>query len=247
MKNSILYSARSEVGLRRLNNEDVYRVDLNRGYCLVADGMGGEAAGEVASSLFAGTASTVFQHAPSRNEDQVMMRVQETYRLANQRVRDHAIKNPDHRGLGCTAELMAFSDQGFVLGHIGDSRSYRFRNRSLKQLTLDHSLVQKQLDSGLITPEEARLHPLRNVITRAVGIEDEISLDLIRGPICRDDLFLMCSDGLTDLVDDERIAAALSADAHLDGKVDSLIDAALKAGGSDNITVVLLGITAPTW
>jgi protein phosphatase len=205
--------------------------------------MGGEAAGEVASGLFAECASAVFMHATSRNEDQVMMRIKETYRLANQRVREHAISHPDHRGLGCTAELIAFCEQGFVLGHIGDSRSYRFRNHTLKRLTLDHSLVQKQLDSGLITLEEARLHPMKNIITRAVGIEDEISLDLIRGPIYRDDLFLMCSDGLTDLVDDERIAATLGAGASLDGKVDSLIDAALKAGGSDNITVVLLAST----
>jgi PPM family protein phosphatase len=226
--------------LRRPNNEDVCTVDLERGYYLVADGMGGEGAGEIASSLFAESAATVFQGAPTPNEAQVIKRVQETYRLATHRILKYVMQNPDHQGMGCTAELMAFSDQSFVLGHIGDSRSYRFRNRQLQQLTVDHSLVQEQMESGLLSPEKARLHPLKNIITRAVGIADDISPDLICEPLCHDDVFLLCSDGLTDLVDDDHIAAALRTDAPLDRKVDALIDAALKAGGKDNVTVVLL-------
>ena len=242
MPYSILYSARSEIGPHRSNNEDACLADLESGFCLVADGMGGEAAGEIASRLFTEAVMEIFQNAKDRNEAIVMDRVQEAFRLANRMVREYAMHNPEDRGLGCTAELLAFSDSGFVLGHMGDSRTYRFRNHRLNQLTRDHSLVQRQLDSGLIPPENVRTHPLRNVITRAVGIDDEISLDLLRGPINLEDLFLLCSDGLTDLVDDNRIAAIIDLDTSLDQKVNALVDASLKAGGYDNVTVVLLAV-----
>jgi PPM family protein phosphatase len=242
MPYSILYSARSEIGRRRSNNEDACLADLELGFCLVADGMGGEAAGEIASRLFTEAVMEIFQNAKERNEARVIERVQEAYRLANRMVREYAAHNPEHRGLGCTAELLAFSDNGFVLGHMGDSRTYRFRNHHLNQLTRDHSLVQRQLDSGLISSENVRTHPLRNVITRAVGVDDEISLDLIRGPINLEDIFLLCSDGLTDLVDDNRIAAILDLDTSLDQKVNALVDTSLEAGGYDNVTVVLLAV-----
>jgi protein phosphatase len=240
MPYSILHSARSEIGRRRSNNEDACLTDLASGFCLVADGMGGEAAGEIASRLFSEAVVEVFQNAQDRNEARVLERVQEAFRLANRMVREYAAHNPEHSGLGCTAELLAFSENGFVLGHIGDSRTYRSRDHRLDQLTRDHSLVQRQLESGLISPENLRKHPLRNVITRAVGVADEIRLDLIRGPINREDQFLLCTDGLTDLVDDKPIAAILDLGTSLDQKVNAMIDASLKAGGYDNITVILL-------
>lgn len=240
MSYSLAYSARSEIGLHRKNNEDTFRVDLELGFCLVADGVGGGAAGEVASRLFADTAAEIFQSTTDRSEAGVLARVQETYRFANLRVREHAAKNPLHLGLGCTADLIAFYDRGFVLGHLGDSRSYRLRDHHLVQLTKDHSLVQHQLDAGLISQDDARTHPMRHVILRAIGGEDEISLDLIRGPICTQDLFLLCSDGLTDFVDDHRLAAILDTDRALAQKVDALIDAAMMAGGYDNITAALV-------
>ncbi|RPJ73126.1 MAG: serine/threonine-protein phosphatase [Desulfobacteraceae bacterium] len=240
MSYSLVYSARSEIGHHRKNNEDTLRVNLERGFCLVADGIGGGAAGEVASRLFAETADEIFQNASDRSEAEALARVQETFRCANSRVREHAAKHPLHLGLGCTADLMAFHDHGFVLGHLGDSRSYRMRNHHLMQLTKDHSLVQHQLDAGLISPDDARTHPMRHVILRAVGGEDEVSLDLIRGPIHSKDLYLLCSDGLTDFVDDDRLAAILNMDQALAQKVDALIDAALTAGGYDNITAALV-------
>jgi protein phosphatase len=242
MPYSLACSARSEIGLHRKTNEDAVRVDLEGGFCLVADGVGGGAAGEVASRLFADTAVEIFGKATDRDEAGVLARVQETFRRANLRVREHGSHNPLHRGLGCTADLMAFHPQGFVLGHLGDSRTYRLRDHHLMQLTKDHSLVQHQVDSGLISRDAARTHPMRHVILRAVGGEDEISLDLIRGPINSKDLFLLCSDGLTDFVDDGRLAVILDAEGRLEQKVEAMIEAALAAGGYDNITAALVSV-----
>ncbi|MGD9247342.1 MAG: SpoIIE family protein phosphatase, partial [Desulfobacteraceae bacterium] len=127
----------------------------------------------------------------------------------------------------------------FVIGHMGDSRTYRYRNGILKQLTKDHSLVQDQIDQGLITKEQARTHSMRNVILRAVGVRPSPALDTLRGPVYQGDLFLLCSDGLTDLVEDSEIKMVLSLDADLSLKTEHLIDLAKRAGGKDNITVVL--------
>ncbi|MBN2297319.1 MAG: serine/threonine-protein phosphatase, partial [Deltaproteobacteria bacterium] len=138
--------------------------------------------------------------------------------------------------------LLAFFENGFVLGHMGDSRTYRMRNSELKQLSKDHSLVQDQLDQGLITSEQAYKHPHRNVILRAVGISESVSLDVIRGKTYPGDLFLLCSDGLTDMVSDESILEELKAHQDLPECVDVLIDLAKQAGGKDNITVVMARI-----
>jgi protein phosphatase len=151
----------------------------------------------------------------------------------------HVEKHPDHEGMGCTAELVGFFNEGFVLGHMGDSRTYRLRNGELKQLSKDHSLVQDQTDKGLITADEARNHPMRNVILRAVGIKQELALDLVSGKTLSGDLLLLCSDGLTDMVDDSVIQEVLSSMIELAQKADRLVELAKSGGGHDNITVVL--------
>ena len=137
---------------------------------------------------------------------------------------------------------MAFSDQGFVIGHLGDSRTYRFRNGLLKQLTHDHSFIQEQIDKGLIAEEDARRHPLRNVIFKAVGINESLELDLIRGRTYPEDQFLLCSDGLTDMVEDISIGKVFQSAIPAHKKVDQLIELALSGGGKDNVTVVLIDI-----
>ena len=144
--------------------------------------------------------------------------------------------------MGCTAELLAFSDKGFVLGHIGDSRTYRLRNGQLQQLTQDHTLVQQQVDDGLISRDKAKNHPLRNVILRAVGLNEQLALDLIRGKIISGDLFLLCSDGLTDMIQDDQIQEILCRDMDIHGKVDKLIETAKAAGGDDNVTIVMSAV-----
>ena len=144
--------------------------------------------------------------------------------------------------MGCTAELLAFSDEGFILGHIGDSRTYRLRKGHLEQLTQDHTIVQQQFEEGLISSDQIKQHPLRNVIFRAVGIKEELALDLIFGKISVEDIFLLCSDGLTDMIPDDQIQEILCSDSDLQRKAEELIETAKAAGGIDNITVVLAAI-----
>lgn len=261
----------SDCGLKRPNNEDVFVVREDLGMVLVADGMGGAAAGEIASHIFADTALAVFTDEISgginnetldinelsgdasididdpanvRSDKTSSALVRQTFQLANTKIHDHVMRNPQHAGMGCTADLMAVFNGGFVLGHVGDSRTYRFRNGVLTQLTQDHSLIQSQLDNGIITQTQARNHALKNVILRAVGVDRHLSLDIVRGRYFPGDLFLMCSDGLTDMVEDADIATVLASNGVLQQKLDQLITLAKAGGGRDNITVVLLVVVA---
>jgi serine/threonine protein phosphatase PrpC len=259
------YFGKTDSGLVRPNNEDTFLIKPEMGFCLVADGMGGAAAGELASRMFSETALEVFMKAQRRSEtkiqDQVptntdnsadatiirsetgiLKQVQTAFILANERILNHVKETPQNEGMGCTAELIAFSDENFALGHIGDSRTYRIQNGQLKQLTKDHSHVQDQIDQGLISPEEARNHSLRKVITRAVGVEERCDLDILRGKTYSGDLFLLCSDGLTDMVDDNLIRKILSLPMDLPQKAEKLVEMAKSAGGRDNVTVVLCEI-----
>ena len=233
---------KTDIGLRRSNNEDVFVTSPEMGFYLAADGMGGAAAGELASKIFADTALEVFTGATDRSENEVLYRVKKTFYFSNERMLEHVAQNPNHKGMGCTAELLAFSDGGFIIGHVGDSRTYRFRNGHLEQLTQDHTFVQEQVEEGLITPDTARNHPLRNIILRAVGQDSELALDLLRGRILPGDQFLLNSDGLTDMIQDDQIQEILTSDVDIHRKVDELIESAKAAGGKDNITAVLVAI-----
>lgn len=235
----ILYCGKSDKGLIRKNNEDMFVVKPEANFCLVADGIGGAAAGELASRIFAESALKIFKDSKNRSEQEAIKNIQKVFLFANKKIFDHAAMNPLHKGMGCTAEFLTFHTEGFVIGHIGDCRTYRYRGKKLKQLTRDHSLVQDQIDQGLITPDEARNHSLRNLILRAVGIEESPALDLISGKIFTGDMFLLCSDGLTDMVDDDEIVQIISMNIELPDKVDKLVEAAKHSGGKDNITVVL--------
>ncbi len=233
---------KSDAGLRRSNNEDAFVADPDRGYASVADGMGGQASGEVASRIFIETVTDVFSNARPASEEDCLQLIQDAFRLSNERIITAAADNPRHRGMGCTGEVAAFFNGGYAVGHVGDSRTYLFRAGELRQVTLDHSLVQEQVDQGLITAAEARMHSLRHVILRAVGTKEELAVDLIRGKTMPGDIFLLCSDGLTDMVEDGAIRDALSITEGLEQKVDRLIRLALSAGGYDNITAVLCEI-----
>lgn len=235
----INYHGATDVGNVRTNNEDVFYISEACHYCLVADGMGGAAAGEVASQIFADTAKAVFAGHDGVSEENTIARVQTTFKLANDKILKHVGRNPGDQGMGCTADLLAFSQDSFIIGHVGDSRTYRLKNSTLKQLTKDHSLVQEQLDQGLISPDEARRHAMRNVILRAVGVNDTVALDILKGKKNPGDLFLLCSDGLTDMVGESAVLSALRADGALSEKSAALIQLAKQAGGKDNVTVVL--------
>jgi protein phosphatase len=239
---NIVSFGQSDIGLKRSNNEDAFIVRPEKGFFAVADGMGGEAAGEVASQLFIQTVIEVFSQIDCSSEGDIYQLVQESFRLANQYILSRAKINLQEQGMGCTAELIAFDNQNFVLGHVGDSRTYILRQGKLQQLSHDHSLVQDQIDQGLITPAESRKHTLRNIILKAVGANEILVTDLVRGKWFPGDLFLLCSDGLTDLVDDAYIQEALLIPISLPQRVERLIHLAKSKGGYDNITVVLCEI-----
>lgn len=237
-----IFAGKTDTGLKRENNEDAFTLNPELDFCLAADGMGGAAAGEVASTIFAEAALETFSHHTSRTEKEILYRVHEAYSHANQKILEHVARHPDHQGMGCTAELLAFFDEGFIVGHVGDSRTYRLRNGELKQLTQDHTLVQQHLQEGLISADQIKHHPMRNLILRAVGINEELTIDLLKGKTWPEDLFLLCSDGLTDMISDGQIQDILSADNHIHRKVEELIETANAAGGYDNVTVVLVAI-----
>ncbi|MBT8332277.1 MAG: Stp1/IreP family PP2C-type Ser/Thr phosphatase [Deltaproteobacteria bacterium] len=237
-----IFIGKTDTGLRRQNNEDIFLVSPEFDFCLAADGMGGAAAGEVASEIFAQTTLDIFSINPNRSEKDTLYRVQKAYLAANEKILEHVSAHPDHKGMGCTAELLAFSEQNFFLGHIGDSRTYRLRDGLLEQLTEDHTLVQQQFQEGLISQDEIRNHPMRHVIFRAVGIKEEMTIDLLKGKTHPDDLFLLCSDGLSDMLDDQQIHEILCTDTDIEHKTENLIESAKAAGGLDNITVVLVAI-----
>jgi serine/threonine protein phosphatase PrpC len=235
---------KSDHGLRRADNEDTFVVMPELSLFLVADGMGGEAAGDLASRIFAEAAVEIFSTGKTSSENERMDLVQRAFTLAHERIREHVTKNPGDFGMGCTAELVSFLGDSCFLGHVGDSRIYLYRDDRLKQLTRDHSLIQEQLDQGLITSAEAKRHPLRNVVMRAVGVNEHLGVDLLKGRIQPGDLFLLCSDGLTDMVEETSVAEVLAFSLSCAEKGERLIELAKAAGGYDNITVVLCKVEA---
>jgi protein phosphatase len=136
-----IFAGKTDIGLRRENNEDAFSLNPELDFCLAADGMGGAAAGEVASTIFAEAALEIFSNNIDRSEKEILYRVHKAYSHANHNILEHVAHHPHHQGMGCTAELLAFFDEGFILGHIGDSRTYRLRHGHLKQLTQDHTSV----------------------------------------------------------------------------------------------------------
>ena len=229
----------TDMGLRRSNNEDAFIVLQDQLVTAVADGMGGAAAGEVASKIFVTVVRESFADAAVSSEEAAYQLVQQVFSVANERIIEHVANFPADAGMGCTAELLTFVDGRYIIGHVGDSRIYLFRNGDLRQLTRDHSLVQMHLDGGMITAEEARVHPKKNIVLRVVGMEQDFSLDILRGNSFAGDLFLLCSDGLSDMIDDNAILAILSSSYSLEQKANKLVESAKDAGGKDNITVVL--------
>lgn len=231
-------------GLLRQNNEDAAAFDAASGLGILADGMGGYNAGEVAASMAVDVIraelgdwlSATGSQAPTRETRKAVDR---SVQHANQAILDTARSDPDCAGMGTTLVVAVFQDQRLVLGHIGDSRAYRLRHNQLQQITRDHSLLQEQLDAGLITPAQAAVSSQRNLVTRALGIEDVVELDLNEYSVEPGDLYLLCSDGLSDMVDDSRIAGIMNSTASLERKARDLVDGANAQGGRDNITVLL--------
>jgi len=240
----------SDVGRVRPFNEDYHRVwqfEMSNGsmtLLAVADGMGGAAAGEVASK----EAMTVLDESFSRyvdalNEGQAIVGIDKlidkSIRLANRRVYGAAIRNEGRRGMGTTLTLVAVNGKKAFLGHVGDSRAYMVRDGKIYQLTKDHSWVEEQLEKGLITEEEAETHEWRNLITRALGTKPQVAPDIVEISIQKGDIFVVSTDGLHGLVTPEEILAEVTRTTDRQSSVEYLIALANERGGPDNITLVI--------
>jgi protein phosphatase len=229
-------AALSHPGRRRRHNEDSYVVEPP--LFAVADGMGGAKAGEVASSLAAAAVQENGGDGES-GEARVAALVEE----ANRRVFRRATEDREASGMGTTMTVALIEEGHVAIGHVGDSRAYLIRDGRLEQLTNDHSLVAELVRSGKLTPEEAESHPQRSVITRALGTEADVDVDTFSVDAAPGDLFLLCSDGLTTMVDDETILAAVENHrTSLEEAARALVNAANKGGGEDNITVVFFEV-----
>jgi protein phosphatase len=226
----------SDPGRKRRRNEDSYV--LEPPLFVVADGMGGAQAGEVASRLAASAFREYHDADDLAPEERVTAIVQE----ANRRIYDRATGDRTVSGMGTTLTAALVSDGTITIGHVGDSRAYRLRNGALEQLTDDHSLVADLVRGGRLSPEEADLHPQRSVITRALGTDPEVDVDTITVDAEAGDLFLLCSDGLTSMIGDDEIERILRDAGSLDDAAAQLVRAANSSGGEDNITVVLFRV-----
>jgi protein phosphatase len=225
-------------GRSRRANEDFFVMLPESGVFVVCDGMGGAAAGETASHLAAETAADALAKAKKG-----AAAIREAVRLANQAVYERARRDRRLEGMGTTLVALSVSGKTACLGHVGDSRCYRWRKGTLERLTQDHSLVEEQIRIGRMTREQARRSPMQNVITRAVGTRAEVIADVQELELGRDDVFLIASDGLTREVTDAAIAGILQAHgSDLDAACANLIAAANAAGGRDNITCVLVRV-----
>lgn len=231
----------SHAGKQRENNEDDFVARLDIALFAVADGIGGAAAGEVASHIFVKTCEHEFEQT-ARWEADCRPLIKHTYERANDNIARFMRADESAKGMGCTAELLTFADGRYYLGHVGDSRSYLYRQRQFNQLTKDHSFIQEQIDRGLVDEAAAEQHWMRNAICRAVGHLDNIEIDTLEGRAQNNDIFLLCSDGLTDMVDDATIAAILDEPVKLEQKANNLLLKAIANGGKDNITVVLVKV-----
>ena len=232
------YARASDTGKKRRRNEDSYVVAPP--LFAVADGMGGAQAGEVASKLAAAALEDT-DSGSSSGQERVVSLIQE----ANRRVYARANTDPATSGMGTTMTVALVEGQVVTIGHVGDSRAYLVRAGRLEQLTEDHSLVNELLKSGKLSPQEAETHPQRSVITRAVGTDPDVDVDAFTVDALEGDVFLLCSDGLTDMVDDDGILDVVERyHDDLDRVTKSLVSAANRGGGEDNITVIAFTMTA---
>src|SRR2546421_4874034 len=208
----------------RSGNEDNFaaEADPQRGLFIVADGMGGHAAGEVASEMAVQIVHRELTELRDLETNGVERRVTESLKTANRAIHERTLIEVDKQGMGTTVSVLIIAGRRYLIGQVGDSRVYLLRDGALIQLTKDHSYVQEQVDAGFLTPEQARYHPYSNVITRCVGASPDVEPDLYAGEARTGDVFLIASDGLTGMVDDRRLAQLLMSRAEPERKVQAL-------------------------
>ncbi len=246
----------TDVGLRREHNEDAVASDIETGLVILADGMGGYKAGEVASEIAVLTlVAELRESLPElpvgvKDPDSGLLHearvLRDAVAKANSAIYNVSLSQPQCAGMGTTLVTAVFTDNRVCVGHVGDSRLYRLRGEIFQQLTEDHSLLNEQLKSGLITPEQAKVSNNKNLVTRALGIDPVIDLELHEYDVQPGDVYLLCSDGLSDLVEDEEIQLTLTAlSANLELAAHQLVQMANDNGGKDNISVILVRALKP--
>jgi serine/threonine protein phosphatase PrpC len=248
----VTYQALTDVGRKRKGNEDSLFVNPEQKLFVVADGMGGHAAGEIASRIAVDSINEFVCLTGGDEEitwpfglDETISydgnRLKTAVRFANKKVLEATKEKSEYEGMATTVCAVLVDDQVANLAHVGDSRVYLFREGQLSQLTSDHSWVNEQIQSGVISAEQARTHPLRNVVTRALGGKADLQVDMQTHDFQTGDVLLLCSDGLTTMIPDDEIARVMrEGSGDIEATAQELVDAANAKGGEDNITVVLL-------
>ena len=232
----------TDVGVVRSGNEDSFLLDCSRGLFIVADGMGGHAAGEVASEMAVRIISTELGSLRGMSDGEAAGRMRSAIRKANAEIFERTLAEHDKRGMGTTATVMVLFSRRYLIGQVGDSRAYLLREGDLLQLTKDHSYVQEQVDAGLLTPEQARTHPYSNVITRCVGANEDVAPDVYFGNLEKGDQVLLASDGLTGMLEDQQIAGIMAEEENPEVAVNKMITDANRRGGLDNITAIVVRV-----
>jgi protein phosphatase len=237
-------AAGTDVGRIRAGNEDSLYADADpeRGLFIVADGMGGHAAGEVASEMAVQIVAR--EMAPFRDltGPTPLSGIAEALKSANRSIYERTIVEADKQGMGTTGSCLLMGSGRWIIGHIGDSRVYLMRDGVFRQVTKDHSYVQEQVDAGFLTPEQARYHPYSNVITRCVGANAAVEADVLHGEIQNGDVWLLCSDGLTGMVEDPQLKKIIETRGTPGRMVDAMITEANRRGGLDNITAIVIQV-----
>jgi len=244
----------SDVGCVRKHNEDNLLVDLELGLFLVADGLGGHAAGEVASRIVVEKVEEFISQTTERDRTWPLdydarlpydgNRLKAALLLSDQAILDDIRENPERESMGSTVVACLFKGNGITLAHVGDSRAYLLDSKGIAQVTRDHSWVADQVANGILTAEEARKHPFRNVITQALGNGGELEVSIQELQVKETDRLLLCSDGLSGMVADEDIWKIVQGSGSLEEASERLVKKALENGGEDNVTVVLVGFEA---
>ncbi|HET7229510.1 MAG TPA: PP2C family serine/threonine-protein phosphatase [Longimicrobium sp.] len=235
----------TDVGRVRQHNEDAFVIDAQRGLFLVADGMGGHAAGEVASAIASEAVGAALRQGVDAGlrTDALALAMTESFHAAHRSIVNYSLAKPETRGMGTTLTALVLCDDGsFRLGHIGDSRCYVLRDGELTQLSRDHTWVQREVDEGRLTERGSRRHHLSHVLTRALGADSLDQPDVYAGTLLPGDLVLLCSDGLTGMLTDRMLRRVLMRDETLAERVAELILFANDRGGRDNITAVLVHV-----
>lgn len=239
------FSARTDQGRVRINNEDAIVVDDDAQIAILADGMGGYNAGEVASAMATRLIRTelapwLAQAGAAARPDAIRRALEDCVSKANQAIFDAALINPRYAGMGTTLLVAVFHGSRLTLGHVGDSRCYRLRDGALWQITRDHSWLQAQTDAGQLRAGQGMPAAQRKLLTRALGVEPRVRTEINELRVAPDDLFVLCSDGLTDMVPDAELAQTLHAPLPLAEKTTRLVEQANANGGHDNVSVLLV-------